>query len=507
MKLKIFIGMSLVAMGAFAKPALTQKTYIQNFWQEFEKNPQSAMNRIPFKSNKGKSPFTQEDILSKRYVEIKDYIRTRDVCKDTLPGEKCSTISSFSDIKTDSQNNLNSFFENVQPMVSLAEMDVHGLTRAELETKPWSGDYWPVYKGGISHRFADRNASSSTDFSNHLEKYEKSQAMDLTDQKYLDTLSPAEKYDILVGDTRMSLSQYAWSEGKGYLKRMDKVETWMGICHGWAPASYLVPRPTKVFQIPIPGQSTHLKFYPDDLKALNSMLWATTTVKKNIVGGRCNDKDPKADKNGRIISEQCFDTNPGAWHIAVVNQLGLKKKSFVLDATYDYEVWNQPVVSYSYKYFNPQTKREYKNFNEAVIAMKDFSKDKFTSYRSAKASHIVGVLMDLTYSIETAASTNETDSEKNDKVNTVTYIYDLELKADGSIIGGEWYQNKHPDMIWNFPSNAKAISLFENKTLTPGWDPMTATVIPVDWTKAAVNSSSFGQPLNAVMEVLQKLSH
>ena len=221
MKLKIIIGMSLATMSAFAKPTLTQKTYIKNFWQEFEKNPQTAMNQIPFKLNKSKSPFSQEDILNKRYVEIKDYVRSRDVCKDTLPGEKCSTTSTFSDIKPDSQSHLNSFFENVQPLVKISEMEAQGLTRAELETKPWSGDYWPVYKGGISHRFADRNATSSTDFSKHLEKYEKSQAVDLTDQKYLDSLSPAEKYDILVGDTRMSLTQYAWSEGKGYLPRME----------------------------------------------------------------------------------------------------------------------------------------------------------------------------------------------------------------------------------------------------------------------------------------------
>ena len=29
-----------------------------------------------------------------------------------------------------------------------------------------------------------------------------------------------------------------------------------------------------------------------------------------------------------------------------------------MDVTYDYEVWNQPVVSYGYKYFNPLNRRE-----------------------------------------------------------------------------------------------------------------------------------------------------
>ena len=36
-----------------------------------------------------------------------------------------------------------------------------------------------------------------------------------------------------------------WSEGKQYWERYGSVETWMGICHGWAAASFMMDRPQK----------------------------------------------------------------------------------------------------------------------------------------------------------------------------------------------------------------------------------------------------------------------
>src|SRR6185436_9002354 len=95
---------------------------------------------------------------------------------------------------------------------------------------------------------------------------------------------------------------------------------------------------------------TPLLFYPSDLKGLASLLWATTDPPSRGVGGRCEDTNPKKDRNGRVISPACFDSNPGTWHLAVVNQIGVAKRSMVIDATYDFEVWNQPVYGYRYRY-------------------------------------------------------------------------------------------------------------------------------------------------------------
>ena len=57
---------------------------------------------------------------------------------------------------------------------------------------------------------------------------------------YTHLLSPAEKYDLLVGDANYGLTKQMWNAGKGYHDRYGSVESWMGYCHGWAPAAYAV---------------------------------------------------------------------------------------------------------------------------------------------------------------------------------------------------------------------------------------------------------------------------
>ena len=86
-----------------------------------------------------------------------------------------------------------------------------------------------------------------------------------------------------------------------------------------------------------------IPFYPSDIKGLGSLNFAKKRYPTRFIGGRCNTKGPQEDSNGRIIDQKCFDTNPGTWHQAVVNQIAISKRSFIMDATYDYEVWNQPV--------------------------------------------------------------------------------------------------------------------------------------------------------------------
>ena len=42
----------------------------------------------------------------------------------------------------------------------------------------------------------------------------------------------------------------------------------MGICHGWAPAAFMVQRPTKMVEVLAADGKTKIKFYPSDIKAL-----------------------------------------------------------------------------------------------------------------------------------------------------------------------------------------------------------------------------------------------
>jgi hypothetical protein len=150
----------------------------------------------------------------------------------------------------------------------------------------------------------------------------------------------------------------------------------------------------------------------------------------------------------------------------------------VMDATFDYEVWNQPVLSYEYRYFNPQNMRVVGSLAEAQVMMADFTSDRFKHYRSGVVS-VVGIAMDVSYIVETKPSHDTSDGPAKDGINRVSYVYDIEQDAMGGIIGGEWYSNKHPDFLWTPPvgekattqSDAQAVGLWrKNERLPAAWE-------------------------------------
>ena len=231
----------------------------------------------------------------------------------------------------------------------LAEMDKAKLLKARLSQNPWSSDYWALYQGCLGKRYADPKFPGSLKWEeNHayVKQHPVSAVLSSGGAGAVDLLSPAEKYDLLAGDPTGTLATAMWDEGRSYFDSSGSVETWMGICHGWAPASYMMPRPSKTVTVLAADGKTQVRFNPTDIKGLASLLWANANTVTRFIGGRSNDKDPAVDENGRPLSPQVFDTNPGTWHLCVVNQIGVAKRGFVMDATYDYEVWNQPVRSY-----------------------------------------------------------------------------------------------------------------------------------------------------------------
>jgi hypothetical protein len=281
------------------------------------------------------------------------------------------------------------------------------------------------------------------------------------------------------------------------------VESWMGICHGWAPASYMLARPRRTVTLRSPDGAVRLRFFPSDVKALASLLWANASPALRFIGTRCTEKHPKRDRNGRVLSEAAFDDNPGTWHLAVVNQIGVAKRAFVMDSTYDYEVWNQPVSGYEYRYFNPQTMRFAATMREGTVARGDFTRDRFSKYRSAGYEAALGVAMRTTYVAETLPSHAATDNPSRDRIVLVDYFYDLELGDRGRILGGEWYVNRHPDFLFSPAPRARAV--------TPGdafatGDWAEGQPVPASWRSAAVRASTDGVPLAKIVERLISLA-
>ncbi len=380
---------------------------------------------------------------------------------------------------------------------NLPRLQALGLMNVTAPVKPWADSYWPTYKGQTAHRYADPGFPNAKNWSvnySYSQSHSAAAIVSTGEVSRINSLSPAEKYDFVMGDGNFTLTRFAWNQG---LKLFNEggVPTWMGICHGWAAASHMGAEFTSHPVIVTAQNGIPVTFYPQDIKALQSMLWANSAPASRFVGTRCPVSHPPRNGNGRILDPRCFDTNPATWHLIVANQLGRNHRSFVFDGTYDVEVWNFPILSARYRYFNPQTFEEKQNWAEAVIPLHNFRLDKFPEFRSHDARSIVGIVMDVTYVIEIEPGISRIFDAP---IKTVRYIYDLELDAGNNAIGGEWYSNGHPDFIWTFPTGAQAMTADDSILLDDPWQ--NNGPVPVHWASYARKASSRGIPLFAFVK-------
>lgn len=501
-KLVVRLGVYAMVL-SFALPAHSDPSSdLTEYLRRFHENPRRAMNEAPPKADElGRWVNEPPLFLTRReFIAAKAEMRNQicrsagDHCPLLLP-ERHRAYTPYSAIESRSQ--INSFLFQTEIVKTLLEMENQGFQQVTLPNPPWSDSFWPMNKGLIGRRWAEPGFPDSKVWADNYNYVIANPAA----TNVSNTLSPAEKYDLLVGDSNFTLTGANWGAGQYYLEKQGFVPSWMGICHGWSPASFMTPVPLRTVVLNSPSGSP-VTFYPSDIKALASQAWGESPPRMNVLGTRCLVADPKEDAVGRVLDEACFDINPGTWHLAVVNQLGIAKRSFVFDATYDIQVWNYPVYAYKYQYFNPQTLVTSGKLAGSVIPMSEYSIDKFRTYRSLDARYVVGVSMDLTYVIPTLPSMR---AVTRSAYHTVRYVYDLELDGTGQIIGGEWYSNFHPDFIWNFPAEGHTLSSGESRLAQPvTWDGRGA--LPVDLRAVVRESSEKRQPLAAVVEALLRLS-
>jgi hypothetical protein len=144
-----------------------------------------------------------------------------------------------------------------------------------------------------------------------------------------------------------------------------------------------------------------------------------------------------------------------------------------------------------------------------VIDRRNFSNDRFARYRHRNTAYVVGIAMNFVYMDETDPSPVLTDSPASDAKTKVTYIYDLELDQNFRIIGGEWYQKKHPDFLFVPLPNVHAQSVADRQLNQMGdtsyWDG--TRPVPSSWSQVAPQASRKGQPLARVVETLVQLSN
>jgi hypothetical protein len=434
--------------------------------------------------------------------------------------------------------------ENENFLWDLHEMERRGLTQGRARQQPWGGSYWPLNQGMLGNTYQDKDTSTfvltamenfiwKRNHRNYLKRAQKVHPKIYSlSEKDLARLAPSEKYDILLGDTSFDLTNKVWDYTEkwgeykkwGFLSSIDLPEgyripegskfmaMWEGICHGWAVAAGHTPRPEKTVWVTLPN-GKRMPFYPNDIKALISLMWANSTIQDNVIveGLRCNKKMPETDQHGRYIDTEidkrddtflprCADVHPAIFHTALTAIMGIEGRSFVVDKSAKAAVSNQPVASYDYVFYNPKNGKD-GTLRQALIAVSDYDKDPFKSARNPEATHIVGVDMKLRYVDWEFPKAHTTNAEKDDKLGLMDFNYDLEINSRGQIVGGQWRVKRdgksaliwgstnQPDFFWVVPKDWK--NYFQPLNGLPKWDFRRSTLPPQEYKQAAHNAHNF----------------
>ncbi len=463
---------------------------VEAFLRKFHANPYKEMDRLPdLITNSG-------DTLPRGYInwdEIRETLPHRIGIRASIINDNHLEGSGVNPPEPDERDLPERLVENGEVERNLAKIETLDLNKASVPVLPWADSYWPMYKGLIGIRYADRKFPNSKDWGVNYQYIQANPAGTIArsgDRAAINVLSPAEKYDIAIGDSSFSLTQYSWNQGGAQYERHGRVASWMGICHGWAGASHmLTPIPNHSVTV-ISASGIPVVFDPQDIKALESMLWANASPRTRFVGNRCNIPNPPKNANGRILDPKCFDSNPAVWHMAITNQMGIHLRSFVMDSTFDAEVWNFPLVKYQYRYFHPEIWKEGKTLQESIVPIGNFRVDKFKEFRSPLAKYVVGIAMDITH---VNAILPMQGRQGTTPLKTVRLVYDLELDENLNMVGGEWYSNAHPDFLWTFSLGSQAMTPYDPKLLADPWSP--STPVPEHWMPVAKSASKRGAPL------------
>ncbi|HLT22189.1 MAG TPA: hypothetical protein VKZ84_02060 [Bacteriovoracaceae bacterium] len=441
--------------------------------------------------------------------------------------------------------------EDNNPITNISQINAQRLHKANTKIAPWTGPYWPLKQGGIANPYMERTFLSYATFIpliDAIEPYDKRKNYVETrfaqlSEKEIAKLAPSEKYDLLLGND-LDLSNRIWdfiNQWKedmkwNYIRSIDLPESedgedweiekknyivanWEGICHGWAPASGVIPKPQKTVNATLPD-GRKVPFYPEDIKGLISQTWANSIIQDYVLseGLRCKRRSPKRDKYGRYydhipengeILPRCADVHPAVMHLALVNLVGKQGRSFIIDKAATIAVANQPVKGYEFEYFDPYTGRDRKSFNEALRAY-DERLDLYRNERHHDTAFLVGVESTIIYADWGHIKKPSSRSYNKDKYSDLVSLYDLEIDKNGNIIGGQWRGYKdlndyeragsnepdsprmvvsRPDFFWVVPKDYS--KFFQGPQLKEKWDIRSGKQAPMSWQTAAKNAHAF----------------
>ena len=296
-----------------------------------------------------------------------------------------------------------------------------------LNKMPWASSYWPRMKGGINYRW---NTPNPTGFNIRSPKRAEVQQMSI---EQLATLSPAEKFDLVQGHYNYPLSSLvAWNV-------TPRAKDFEGVCDGWTASAiqFVEPAPVEITN----PDGIVIPFGSSDVKALMSydvsINFEPGALGATFIGDYCT-------SGGR----NCRDINPGAFHVVLANEIGLKQQSFAVDVDAGKETWNQPVHGFEFQILSSRFSRNGSG-TYVVHAQFKYAQDDLTGEDAG--------LMKLFTWLPTVGTPEYATK-------TMELDYELEVDYSGRIIGGSWLgssKKRHPDIFWKATKKIEWTKEFE----------------------------------------------
>lgn len=206
------------------------------------------------------------------------------------------------------------------------------------------------------------------------------------------------------------------------------------------------------------------KYQEDVLRLYGNKNPATLTAEQ--LKHLNNAKNPNLASQARLNAEDpaCSDTNAGAFHIVMANQLGVMKEGFLMDKTRDAEIWNQPVFKFDTKvvgeeapnskaapgtakmvemdtmlYYADDTDYGWTFWNPGLAGIFGL-KDYFTSFMQEYDKYQDMLIKE--------GDLDQREEYPEHVLASAHYRYKLELDRNNRIIGGQWITLDRPDDLY-----------------------------------------------------------
>jgi hypothetical protein len=357
-------------------------------------------------------------------------------------------------------------------------------------------------------------------------------------QDQLDELSPTEKFDIYHGKFNYPITKGYLKPGwfkKLFNKKMVNSKNdayWEGYCNAWSAVSLHYPEPAPVSKtVMVRNHPITINFGSGDIKALMVASYAEQLGNNPQIGHFCQNTysfpgtkmfkgkevfTQYPDTDGLMMSDyasyvqkfqddvrrlgynpvaginaadpnlaanllnnfnkdlNCTDTDPGAFHVVMANQLGLMKEGFIIDKTTDKEIWNQPVFKFVSKVIGavPLSPGQAATAASAVRVKTTIYYADDTDYGWTYWNPTLTNLFSPDQSfldefnryqrmLIKQGDQDEILKYPNNVIGTAHYTYDLELDRSGSIVGGKWLTFDRPDIVW-MPNHFNFVGKFSD---------------------------------------------